>query len=316
MKGPIKESEVVSGLTAQSRTIVGIDSDNNYEAALDLLGRINFEGNQVTLAHYDPPVEPMLLAPPVILDYMDSTQLESEVHAAGASLLRRASEKATSAGLNETGQPDLGVRNAAVGLMEEANKIKVDLIAVGARDHNPLKCFVFGSVGRALAIESKQSFLVARDSSCNRSGKVRAVFATDHSDYAKKCFEKFISMRPQGIDTITVVTATNRFLEDEISCQTGFNDRAYSLNDEEVSDRVAGSQMVHQLATIGISGEFREMDGAAEDAIRLAMADASAHLLILASKGHGFLERLLTGSLALHAVVAERYSVLVLRLPN
>ncbi|RYG31629.1 universal stress protein, partial [bacterium] len=48
---------------------------------------------------------------------------------------------------------------------------------------------------------------------------------------------------------------------------------------------------------------------------RTTMSETGSDLLILGARGHGLIERLLIGSLALHVVVAEPYSVMVLRLP-
>jgi nucleotide-binding universal stress UspA family protein len=53
--------------------------------------------------------------------------------------------------------------------------------------------------------------------------------------------------------------------------------------------------------------------GDANAAIRTVMRQENADLLILGAQGHGFLDRLQHGSVSFHQVVAESYSVLLLR---
>ena len=74
--------------------------------------------------------------------------------------------------------------------------------------------------------------------------------------------------------------------------------------------------MVARLVDRGIGAEFRFPQGHPAEALREALDDTSSDLMILGAKGHGLFDRVFIGSLALHAVVAEPYSVLVLRMPQ
>jgi nucleotide-binding universal stress UspA family protein len=68
-----------------------------------------------------------------------------------------------------------------------------------------------------------------------------------------------------------------------------------------------------QLRAAGYSVTYSVVESDADDAIRNAMREQTADLLILGAQGHGFFERMLTGSVALHHTVSEPYSVLLVR---
>jgi nucleotide-binding universal stress UspA family protein len=57
------------------------------------------------------------------------------------------------------------------------------------------------------------------------------------------------------------------------------------------------------------------VNASVNDAIKQTMQEFNAQLLIVGAHGHGFFERMMLGSIALHQVVAEPHSVLVLRAP-
>jgi nucleotide-binding universal stress UspA family protein len=67
------------------------------------------------------------------------------------------------------------------------------------------------------------------------------------------------------------------------------------------------------LEPLGCPIDTRVYADAAASSIPVAMKETGAELLILGAQGHGFLERLTLGSTSFHQVMAEPYSVLVLR---
>lgn len=301
---------------ARMRTLVGIDGDGLYAAALDLLGRLRFAENEVSLVHVEPPIGPMPIPAPIVYDFETASELEGTLRTIGRRTLEEASERAKAAGLGDAHKTEYLVGNTAASLMEKADRDRSDLVAIGSKHHGAMECFLLGSVGRALAIGARQSFLIARGNS-RPGGKVRAVFATDHSEYANRCFSRLLDMSPDGLGQVTIVTATESTLEMAIHGATGFDDRSpESITEAEDRARVLGEAMVGRLAARGVVSEYRLVEGVAEEAIRRTMKDTGSDLLILGARGHGLFERVLIGSLALHTVVAEPYAVLVLRMPE
>ncbi len=68
-----------------------------------------------------------------------------------------------------------------------------------------------------------------------------------------------------------------------------------------------------KLRNAGYETTSSTAQGSPNDAIREAMRDTRANLLVVGSHGKGFIERTFIGSVSLHQVVAEPYPVLVIR---
>jgi len=301
-------------LALSMRTLVGIDAEELYVPALKLLGRLNFAGNQATLAHVDAPVGSVINPSPLVYVYHDAAELEARMRHAGENLLDEAADCGTKCGLGAGIATEYAIGNSSSTLMSLADEHHADLVAVGSGRQGPMSSFFLGSVGRALAIGGKQSFLVGRESE-ERTGAVSAVFATDFSEYAERAFLRLLDMNPKGLGKVTIVTATDPRMETQLARETGvYNDSDSPLSEIEQRMTECGERMVGRLKARGIEAEFRMVEGHATEIVRNAMNETSADLLILGSQGHGFIERVFIGSFALHQVVAEPYSVLVLRM--
>ncbi|RYG43009.1 hypothetical protein EON79_17815 [bacterium] len=295
---------------ATLKTIVGIDSGRAYVPALRLLGRLRFKGNESILVHVESPIGIVYNPVPLAYDYGDEAAAERQARELGKTLLQQAQSDARDAGLEDDSKTIYAIGTSSGRLMDLADEENADLVAIGSRRQNSMESFFLGSVGRALAIAAHQSFLVARGK-VDASGPVRAVFATDHSEYADRCFEKLLEMGAQGLGHVTVMTATEPAMG--ITYSGGVIPDGVASIQEGHMER--GARLVARLAERGIQADFRLVPSAAETALRATMDETGSDLLILGARGHGLLERLLIGSLALHAVVAEPYSVLILRLP-
>ncbi len=283
------------------RTMVGVDANDLYVPAVDLLGRLRFAGNRAIMAHIDsaPLAASIPVAPGV-------AGLAERGAPAWHVLLDTARDRARAAGLDDSPETMFATGNSSVSLLNLADEARADLVAIGSRRQGALSSAFLGSVGRALAIGAPQSFLVARGTP-KGTGKVRAVFATDHSDYANRCFTRLLAMNPLGLEHVTVMTAIE---SDSLVDEQG------TLGQKENELWAKGDKMAERLILRGISASFRLAEGAPQEAIRRTMVETEADLLILGARGRGLIERVLIGSLALHTVVAEPYPVLVLRLPE
>ncbi|MGV3618521.1 MAG: universal stress protein [Fimbriimonas sp.] len=206
------------------------------------------------------------------------------------------------------GSPSTEILGAAK--VEGAN-----LIAIGSRRQGRVGSAFLGSVGRTLAIQGDRSFLVGRSGVTTR-GNARAIFATDHSEYADRCLQALLRLNPVGLTDLQIVFA-NESDTGALALASGLPD-AENLEPEALlsATRSRGERLVQQCVEGGRKAEYQIVEGPALDALRAAMYAKKADLLILGARGHGFFERLRIGSLSLHMVVAEPFSVLVLRLPE
>ena len=283
------------------RLLIGVDEDKRYEPALRLLKRLDFDTQEWHVAHVRPNPDPNLA--PMILDMEDAKSLMEED---GMETLQNAG-KATG------GKVHLLKGASAPQLLRFAEDLQADIVGLGSSGHSVLGATLLGSVGRAFAIGSPCSFMVGRGQ-VEGSGPVRVVFATDHSDYARRALSDFLAMKPRGVSEIRVMTAYEMLETSEM---------VHYLELVEVAARegrtlrehltVLGEEAAASIRQAGIEASSVLQPGSVGDAIDATMKESNADLVVLGAQGHGFLERLLIGSVALNQVVAGRYSTLVLR---
>ncbi len=295
------------------KTIVGVDSTGLYRPALNLLSRLNFENQRVHLLHVGEQIPLMMPLTPGGGEF-PVAQLEEEEREAGQALLERTVGEASECGLPAEASYDIG--NPAHCLIATADREEAGLVAVGAARKGKYGSFFLGSVGRGLVIGAHQSVLVVKGD-VEADGGVKAVLATDHSEYANRCVDHLLSLRPRGIESITVVTATDADSLEDLARRYA---RIHGDSDEErqYTEGLAklGSAVADKFKAQGCDADFRVMKGQPQEAIRQAMEEKRADLLILGAQGHGFMERLMIGSFSLQQVVAEPHSTLIVRLQS
>ncbi|HEY0868661.1 MAG TPA: universal stress protein [Fimbriimonas sp.] len=291
------------------KALVGIDSEGAYAPGLHLLKKIDFPEAELTLLHA---CNPALIYAPfgvpagiVAADYMDAAKK------AGEACLQRAIEEAAALGCQV--HSTVVLEGPAQGLTHYAELDKDDLIVVGAHRRNAAQAMFLGSVSRALAIGAKCSVLVGKGE-IDHDRPLKAIFATDHSDYADRALAKLLEMRPRGIESIDVLTAYEiddyeaALLHMELPKLGGMVDEWL---EETLCER--GNKVSAQLRNAGYGSAVHVKKGKANPMIARSMKELGADILIIGAQGHGFLERLLIGSVSLHQVVAEPYPVLLLR---
>ncbi len=199
-------------------------------------------------------------------------------------------------------------------LLAHAEDSHADLIAVGGVQESEFAAFLTGSVGRGLVIGAKKQSLLVVKGDIAPEGSLKVVFATDHSKYADHCIDTLLSFAPRGIEHLTVVTA---YPKETIQSLRPLLPE-FVLNPAEwifknLEER--NQQVIERLKPLGCTFDSMVVDDEANPVIEKAMKDTQADLLILGARGHGFIERLTVGSISFHQVIAEPYSVLVLRTP-
>lgn len=292
------------------RIIFGVDRAERWKAAADLLPRLQFEEGVVDTLHFLEPPTYFLGEP---LTYLTSQMLyesSGKAQAEGQRMVAEASSTLRGDGMT-TGVCDVRSGSAAAGLLHYADHVNAALIAVGSSGKSAVGSFFTGSVGRGLVIGAHQSVLIARDTD-RRSGPVRAVLATDHSPFATRCLDTLLTLAPQGISHLTVMTAYPKhaiegmqpFLPDFVLDPTQWIEQGLARRNAEVAAK---------LSPLGCVFDSRVVDGDVHDAIQQVMHDTKADLLILGAQGHGFVDRLTLGSVSFREALAEPHSVLMLR---
>ncbi|AIE86598.1 putative universal stress protein UspA [Fimbriimonas ginsengisoli Gsoil 348] len=289
-----------------------MDKGGLYREAIHLLSRLQFAESDVLLAHACEPVRMPAYAGSILAPV---DELEAERLSSMREVLREATEMASLENVGEAVIECPLDGKATEQIMEIAAREHADLVAVGSRRHGILGSFFTGSVGRALAIGARESFLIARSGVVGR-GDVRAVFATDHSKYADACLEELLRLDPLGITELHFVFAQDGEMATLAEAAGESGEVPQSVEELVAEVKAKGALLVESCIDSGRLADYEMVFDFTIEALRKKMYDLKADLLILGAQGHGFIERLLIGSLALHEVVAEPFSVLVLRIPE
>lgn len=292
------------------KAIVGIDNDGAYASGLHWFKRLQFEHVDVSLLHACNPA--LIYAPFGVPAGLGQAEFFDAATKAGQAILDEAESEAKQLGFTVT-RPEICLENASDALSHAADRDQDDIIVVGAHRRSQTQAMFLGSVSRQLAIHAPCSILVAKGEP-KPEGKLRAIFATDHSKYADACLAKFLDLKPQGIDHIEVFTAYEiddyeaALLHMELPKLGGMVDEWLEDTLEERGARVAA-----KLISAGYQTSVKVRQGKPNTAIAQEMQSSGADLLIIGAQGHGFLDKFLIGSVSLHQVMAEPYPVLLLR---
>ncbi|HWA83650.1 MAG TPA: universal stress protein [Fimbriimonadaceae bacterium] len=291
------------------KILVGIDVAGTYRPVVALLGRLDFQDGQATLAHavdvlYPVPMYGVAEAA-MGVDFVES------LNQAGEEALQEALDLACLHKL----KADTAVLDGAAGpaLIEFAERNHYDLIAIHSVRKGRLGSLFLGSVARGLAIGARQSVLISKGE-VSGSGPVKAVFATDHSAYAQRALDMFIALKPRGIRNVHVVSAAWMNEYEAYVAQYDLSKMSGSTEEwVEAQLRTKNHEAVEKLKAAGFEATSAVKSGTPDVAIREAMELNKSDILVMGAQGHGFIHRLFIGSTSLHQVVAEPYSVLILR---
>ncbi|MDR3689058.1 MAG: universal stress protein [Fimbriimonas sp.] len=280
------------------KAVVGVDLSGLYESALSIVARLEIPQTEIELVHVD---EPSALHP---AEEFKISKEGFEVQRTTDSLaLDTADAIAKDLKLSVSGKTVV-VGGPAKHLIEEAANSKSDLIAIGSHRKSKYGSFFFGSVGRALTIGSPQSILIAKGMVA-KTGKLTAVFATDHSTFAEMAIGMLADLKPLGLQKLVVVTALDREMKGSTPKE--------ELSALRKTIKAKGKESVDKLSAAGIPCEYHVVEGEFESVVSRSMKRNNADLLIMGAQGHGFIERMLIGSSSLQQVVTTSHSVLILR---
>jgi nucleotide-binding universal stress UspA family protein len=278
------------------KAIVGVDAGSTYRPALALCLRLQIPKIKFICVHVvKPPPSFWPALPPLDIPSSDITQWH---HGQGEEQVANAKAITCVRGICSEGIVVDG--GPAQRLMEVAEVNRAELVVVGTGQKHGAG-FVLGSVRRALAIAGRRSMLTACDS--NRTGPITAVFATDHSPYANRCLDEILEWKIRGLRRVHIVTAYDP--------SRGENDDPDAIVRAQIEKE--SLKVAFKLAAAGCETAIHVVPGDANEVIQDAMKDLDADLLILGAQGHGFVDRLLVGSVALNLLSTGRYPMLMVQ---
>lgn len=197
-------------------------------------------------------------------------------------------------------------------ILAYAQEQKSSLIVLGSDEKNVVEGILVGSVTRKTAIHSPTSVLIARGHH-NSHKKLKAVVATDHSEYANSCLKLLLQYRPQGLSDLVVTTVYPADALQDLASSTPH----FKLNVEEAVIKQLHEKNREVMDLLGPLNcqkiSSRVEAGLVPETLTRVMEEEEADLLILGAQGHGFTERLMIGSVSLQLTLTQKKSVLLLR---
>lgn len=291
------------------KCVVGIDIERHSDSAIALLGRLQFSIEESQLLHV---TEIMQVTLPYSAYgvFVETDAIHETLEQLAKDAVEAACKVAQACDLHP--KAELCEGYALQSLLDTADESGASLIAVTSTARSTIGAIFGGSIARGLAISAKQSILVARQEATT-DGPLRAVFATDQSAYCAECLKLLVEFAPKGISHLTLLTVHEREKHEGILSRFHSVDAKSALEDADRSLEEKGQTTAQWLSDQGIPTESKIVAGSVEESIHEVMEEMQADLLIVGSQGHGFMERVMVGSTALHEVIGEKYPVLLLR---
>ncbi len=242
---------------------------------------------------------------------VDADQMEDEAVAELTRVLQEAAPPLESAGLAVELELLRGRPSAAI--VDDARIWQPDLIVLGSRGHGPVETAVLGSVSAAVVDHAACPVLVARGDHV-----ARVILAEDGSP-AGMAARDVVAGWPAFADLPILVVGV---VDVAAPWRSGIAPTMFAAAMDVYTEMLANARATHReivaateahLRAAGrrVDGELREGDPA--DQLRHAASDPAGDLLIVGSRGHVGITRLVMGSVAHSVLTHARCSVLVVK---
>ncbi len=205
------------------------------------------------------------------------------------------------------------VGRAASVIVERADRQSADLIIVGARGHGALERVVLGSVSSEVVDLAHRSVLVAR-----RPTTRRILVGTDGSDQAMSAVSfvaesgLFAGAETRVLHAIDMQPAWwTGFSPEDAATASGLYEAALGEGRRRAIQVTAQASSILEAA--GMATSVCIVAGAATAAISGEADSWGADLVVVGTRGHGLIKRLLLGSTARTVLHACSASVLITR---
>lgn len=292
------------------KALVGVDAGDGYVAAVQWLIRLDFQECTAVACHAIEPVT--ALGPAIAPDFgatygLDIARIERAEKERGEEVLTHAKLLLDEGGIPaETtlvyGHPD-------DELIRCDAEHCADLIAIGCEQKGEFGSAVFGSVSRSLTSHAQSSLIVAKTRPSERP--IRAVFATDHSEYANRCLDELIRLAPKGITEYVVASAYQIEGGRSRVAIPGLTAAVIDEAERQITER--NEAICERLSSLGASASSKVVQAQPVEGLRKVMEESGANLLIVGAKGHTALERFFVGSVTYRLVAESKQTMLVLR---
>ena len=198
-------------------------------------------------------------------------------------------------------------------IVDEAAAMNADVVVVGSRGHGTIATMVLGSTASEIVDHAPCPVLVARHS---HLGPV--AFADDGSRSARNAEAVFGRWPIFAGEKVAVVTVAETAVPVAAGFTPGMYEQAldtYSRSADEVRNEVQAeaANEAHRLEDIGLIAEPIALEGdPAAEIVRFA-AEHQTGTIVMGTRGHTGLARLILGSVARNVLLHAPCSVLIVR---
>lgn len=198
-------------------------------------------------------------------------------------------------------------------IVEEARAWKADLVVLGNRGHGPIASMVLGSVSAEVVDHAPCPVLVVREDAISS-----VVFAEDGSDGAARA-RRVLATWPilHGLP-VDVVSVAETAMPWSAGMAAGLYDEVVASYSKDVeaareATRALAHRSADELRTTGLATIPYVVEGDPAHAIVEFARSRPASLVVVGTRGHGGLARLILGSVARNVLLHAAGSVLVVR---
>lgn len=242
---------------------------------------------------------------------VDADQMEEEAVTELTRVLQEALPPLQAAGL--TAEAELLRGRPSAAIVDDARIWQPDLIVLGSRGHGPVETAVLGSVSAAVVDHAACPVLVAR------SDHVSRVILAEDGSPAGMAARDVVAAWPAFADLPVLVVGV---VDVAAPWRSGIAPTMFAAAMDVYTEMLANARATHReivaateahLRAAGrrADGELREGDPS--DQLRRAAGDPAGDLLVVGSRGHVGITRLVMGSVAHSVLTHARCSVLVVK---
>ena len=296
------------------RILLAVDGSPSADRARDLVASLAWPAGTLVRVVAALDVSPALWGGPWIPAVpAHADLLEADAVRELSAVLEQARAPLAAAGLAV--EAELLRGSPQLAIVEQAKLWKPDLTVVGSRGHGPIEAALLGSVSSAVVDHSACPVLVARGDHVDH-----VILAEDGSPAgtaAREVLERWPAFAAIPIRVVCVVDIAAPWRSGIAPTMFGAAMDVYAemiaATRTTVTEIVAATVAHLREAGRTVEGEIREGDPAAQ--IVQAAHDLAGDLVVVGSRGHVGISRLVLGSVA-HSVLAHaRCSVMVVRRP-
>lgn len=215
-----------------------------------------------------------------------------------------------------TVEDDLLRGSPAFAIPSDARAWKPDLTVVGSRGHGPVETALLGSVSSAVVDHAEKPVLVAR------GDHVRSILLAEDGSPAGIAardlvlgWSAFAGIPVRVVGVVDVAAPWRSGIAPTMfSASMDLYTEMISNSRETYSQVVASTVATLQAAGRTAAGELREGDPA--DQLVHAVHDMAGDLIVIGSRGHTGVSRIVLGSVAHSVLLHSRCSVLIVKQPH